>query len=51
MAKWKIVHVDGHLSVSGKNGKGKDDPVPSFLTQHHAMKKYWESGGITPLIL
>jgi hypothetical protein len=23
----------------------------SFLTEHHAMKAYWESGGIAPLIL
>jgi hypothetical protein len=22
-----------------------------FLTEHHAMKAYWESGSITPLIL
>jgi hypothetical protein len=22
-----------------------------FLTEHHTMKAYWESGGIAPLIL
>jgi hypothetical protein len=22
-----------------------------FLTEHHAMKPYWESGGTAPLIL
>jgi hypothetical protein len=31
-------------------GKGKVVPV-LFLTEHHAMKAYWGSGGIVPLIL
>jgi hypothetical protein len=31
-------------------GKGKVVPV-LFLTEHHAMKAYWGSGGIAPLIL
>jgi hypothetical protein len=32
--------------------KGKDKVVPVlFLTGHHAMKVYWGSGGIAPLIL
>jgi hypothetical protein len=31
-------------------GEGKVVPV-LFLTEHHAMKAYWESGGIAPLIL
>jgi hypothetical protein len=30
--------------------KGKVIPV-LFLTKHHAMKTYWGSGGIAPLIL
>jgi hypothetical protein len=30
--------------------KGKVDPV-LFLTEHHAMKAYWGSGGTVPLIL
>jgi hypothetical protein len=31
-------------------GKGKVVPV-LFLTEHHAMKAYWGSGGIAPFIL
>jgi hypothetical protein len=32
--------------------KGKVVPVHLvLLTKHHAMKAYWESGGIAPLIL
>jgi hypothetical protein len=30
--------------------KGKVVPV-LFLSEHHAMKPYWGSGGITPRIL
>jgi len=30
--------------------KGKVVPV-LLLTEHHAMKAYWGSGGIAPLIL
>jgi hypothetical protein len=30
----------------------KDKVVPVFfLTEHHAMKAYWGSGGIAPIIL
>jgi hypothetical protein len=31
------------------NGTGKG--VPVLLTEHHAMKTYWRSGGIAPRIL
>jgi hypothetical protein len=31
--------------------KGKIATVLFFLTEHHAMKAYWGSGGIDPLIL
>jgi hypothetical protein len=31
--------------------KGKDKVVPVLLTEHHAVKAYWESGGIAPHIL
>jgi len=31
--------------------KGKVVPVLSFVTEHHAMKVYWVSGGMAPLIL
>jgi hypothetical protein len=31
--------------------KGKGEVVPVFLTEHHAMKTYWGSGGIAPRIL
>jgi hypothetical protein len=31
---------------------GKDKVAPVlFLTEHHAMKAYWGSGGIAPHIL
>jgi hypothetical protein len=30
-------------------GKGKAKVVPVLLTEHHAMKAYWRSGGIAPL--
>jgi hypothetical protein len=31
--------------------KGKGKVVPVLLTEHHAMKAYWGSGCIAPLIL
>jgi hypothetical protein len=31
--------------------KVKSKVVPLFLTEHRAMKVYWGSGGIAPLIL
>jgi len=32
--------------------KGKSKVAPLvLLTEHHAMKSYWRSGGIVPLIL
>jgi hypothetical protein len=31
--------------------KGKGKVVPVLLTEHHAIKAYWGSGGIAPLIL
>jgi hypothetical protein len=34
---------------SGAN-KGKDKVFPVLLTEHHAMKVYWGSGGIASLI-
>jgi hypothetical protein len=33
------------------DGKGKVKVVPVLLTEHHAMKAYWGSGGASPLIL
>jgi hypothetical protein len=35
---------------SAKKGKGKVVPV-FLLTENHAMKAYWGSGGIIPLTL
>jgi hypothetical protein len=32
-------------------GKGKGKVPVLLLTEHHAMKACWESGGIAPLIL
>jgi hypothetical protein len=36
-------------NVPIRKGKGKVVSVP--LTEHHAMKAYWGSEGIAPLIL
>jgi hypothetical protein len=41
-SKWSL--------LSGK-GKGNGKVPVLFLTEHHAMKTYWESGDIAPLIL
>jgi hypothetical protein len=45
----------GPQSRSGNGGKGKGKgkvvPVLSFLTQHHAIRAYWRSGGIDQHIL
>jgi hypothetical protein len=41
------VYRKTHTEVKGK---GKVVPV-LLLTEHHTMKAYWRSGGITPLIL
>jgi hypothetical protein len=35
------------VKVKGK----KIFPILLFLTEHHAMKAYWGSGGIAPRIL
>jgi hypothetical protein len=32
-------------------GKVKDAPLLFILTEHHAMKAYWWSGGIAPHII
>jgi hypothetical protein len=32
-------------------GKVKVVPVLFFLTEHHAMKAYWGSEGVAPLVL
>jgi hypothetical protein len=45
----KPLHHGVQLNVSVKKGKGKVPVV--LLTKHHAMKAYWESGSIAPLIL
>jgi hypothetical protein len=37
-------------AVAYKKVKGKVVPV-LFVTEYHAMKAYWGSGGIAPLIL
>jgi hypothetical protein len=31
--------------------KGKGKVIPVLLTQHHATKAYWRSGGISQLVL
>jgi len=42
--------LDEPQSLSGCSGKGEVVPV-LFLTEHYAMKAYWESGGIVPHFL
>jgi hypothetical protein len=42
-------HTAFSYQLGTNPGKGK--VVPVFLTKHHAMKAYWGSGGITPLII
>jgi hypothetical protein len=37
--------------MKGRNRKAKVVPVIFFLTEHHAMKAYYGSGGIAPFIL
>jgi hypothetical protein len=46
-------NVQKHNSFNtNSKGKGKGKVVPVlFLTEHHAMKTYWGSGGIAPRIL
>jgi hypothetical protein len=39
-----------HGKVLLVKDKGKVAPV-LFLTKHHAMKAYWGSGSIVPLVL
>jgi hypothetical protein len=42
----------GSISGKGKRDKGKGTVVPVLLlTEYRAMKAYWGSGGIAPLIL
>jgi hypothetical protein len=43
-------HLSYSLIKSKSKCKGKIVPV-LLLTEHHAMKAYWGSGGIDPLIL
>jgi hypothetical protein len=45
----RIKYILQMLHCTYYKGKGK---VPAlFLTEHHAMKAYWGSGGIAPPIL
>jgi hypothetical protein len=45
--KCRVVESD----ESGGTLKKEDESCPCALTEHHAMKAYWGSGGITPCIL
>jgi hypothetical protein len=45
-----ILVMNGTTGIVTIEGKVKVVPV-LFLTEHHAMKAYWGSGGIAPLIL
>jgi hypothetical protein len=38
------------MMMAKVKGKGKVVPV-LFLIEHHAMKAYWGSGDIAPLVL
>jgi hypothetical protein len=48
--KWSLSLGFPTKTNNYKKGKGKVVPV-LFLTEQHAMKAYWTSGGITTLIL
>jgi hypothetical protein len=44
-------HTSKNFLICRVKCKGKIVPVFFFLTEHNAMKAYWGSGGIDPLIL
>jgi len=44
------VRILSYLKNSSFYIKGKGEVVPVLLIDHHAMKLYWGSGGITPCI-
>jgi hypothetical protein len=46
----QIIQLDFLINWQYFEGKGKVVPV-LFLTKNYAMKAYWGSGGIAPLIL
>jgi hypothetical protein len=47
--KWKMT-IEIQITYVKVKEKVKVVPV-HFFTEHHAMKAYWGSGGISPLIL
>jgi hypothetical protein len=48
--EWIVLVLFIEITLTS-NLKGKGKVVPVLLTKHHAMKAYWGSGGIAPLIL
>jgi 7,8-dihydro-6-hydroxymethylpterin-pyrophosphokinase len=56
--KTNNIYMTGNMTTAQQSNiinicvkvKGKVVPVP-FLTEHHAMEAYWETGGIAPRIL
>jgi hypothetical protein len=45
------IHTWPSIGSSEGKLKGKIIPVLFFLTEHHATKTCWETGGIAPCIL
>jgi hypothetical protein len=43
--------VRDHWEDLGVGGLVKGKVIPVLLTKHHAMKAYWGSGFIAPLII
>jgi hypothetical protein len=46
---WKPLDFNNSNRIRQKIKKGKF--VPVLLTEHHAVKAYWGSGGIASLVL
>jgi hypothetical protein len=54
MNEWKInLQPENHIvnEMFNKIRSWRGESCPCALTKHHAMKAYWGSGGIAPLIL
>jgi hypothetical protein len=50
MAKFNFIIISFVIN-NAENYTGKGKVFPVLLTEHHAMKAYWGSGGIALLIL
>jgi hypothetical protein len=46
-----IRRINNYINKSRMKGKVKRKRCPCTLTEHHAMKAYWGSGGMTTRIV